>query len=81
MQTSASSGTQMKIITYVLPTVFFFVLYNMPSGLMVYWISTNIITAAQQYYNTKIKRPQQKKAQEEQQQSQKARKAKPAKAK
>ena len=41
----------MKMMTYMLPIVFFFVLYNMPSGLLVYWIVTNVLTAGQQYVN------------------------------
>ena len=55
MQSPGSSGGQAKMIQYMLPIVFFFVLYNMPSGLLVYWITTNILTGAQQYYSTKIK--------------------------
>ena len=55
MQSPSSGGGQTKMIQYMLPIVFFFVLYNMPSGLLVYWITTNILTGAQQYYSTKIK--------------------------
>ncbi|MFP4066157.1 MAG: membrane protein insertase YidC [Spirochaetaceae bacterium] len=55
MQSPSASTQQMRMITYVLPIVFFFVLYNMPSGLLVYWITTNILTAGQQYYNNKVK--------------------------
>jgi YidC/Oxa1 family membrane protein insertase len=43
------------MIQYMLPIVFFFVLYNMPSGLLVYWITTNVLTGAQQFYNVRIK--------------------------
>ncbi|MDR0290160.1 MAG: membrane protein insertase YidC [Treponema sp.] len=39
---------QMKMMLYVMPIVFFFVLYNMPSGLLVYWIFSNVLTMAQQ---------------------------------
>jgi YidC/Oxa1 family membrane protein insertase len=42
------SNTQMKMMLYVMPIVFFFVLYNMPSGLLVYWIFSNILTMVQQ---------------------------------
>jgi YidC/Oxa1 family membrane protein insertase len=49
MQTpQASSQGNMKMITYMLPIVFFFVLYDVPSGLLLYWISTNILTVLQQ---------------------------------
>ena len=51
MQTPQASAGNMKMMTYMLPIVFFFVLYNMPSGLLVYWIVTNVLTAGQQYFN------------------------------
>jgi len=56
--TGATAATgQMKMMTYMLPVVFFFVLYNMPSGLLVYWIVTNVLTAGQQYFNKIKKHP------------------------
>ncbi|MDR2468532.1 MAG: membrane protein insertase YidC [Spirochaetaceae bacterium] len=42
------SNAQMKMMLYVMPIVFFFVLYNVPSGLLVYWIMSNILTMIQQ---------------------------------
>jgi YidC/Oxa1 family membrane protein insertase len=51
------SNAQMKMMQYGLPAVFFFILYNVPSGLLVYWIFSNVITAGQQYYYNKIKKP------------------------
>jgi YidC/Oxa1 family membrane protein insertase len=48
-QTPDQAGnSQMKIMLYVLPIVFFFVLYNVPSGLLVYWILSNVLTMVQQ---------------------------------
>jgi YidC/Oxa1 family membrane protein insertase len=38
----------MKIMLYVMPLVFFFILYNMPSGLLVFWIMSNVFTLVQQ---------------------------------
>ncbi|MGM0675144.1 MAG: membrane protein insertase YidC [Spirochaetota bacterium] len=55
MQSPGASTQQMRMITYFLPIVFFFVLYNMPSGLLVYWIVTNVLTAGQQYFNNRAK--------------------------
>jgi YidC/Oxa1 family membrane protein insertase len=52
---SSGSNSQMKMMTYALPIVFFFILYNMPSGLLVYWIFSNVLTAGQQYYNNTLK--------------------------
>lgn len=57
MQQPQANASQMKMMTYMMPIVFFFVLYNMPSGLLVYWIVTNVLTVGQQYYNNKIKKP------------------------
>jgi YidC/Oxa1 family membrane protein insertase len=46
----AQSGTQQKIFKYLLPAFIFFVLYNMPAGLLVYMILTNVTTGLQQYW-------------------------------
>lgn len=49
--TGQSSG-QMKMMTMGMPVMFFFIMYNMPSGLLVYWILQNVITTGQQFaYN------------------------------
>jgi YidC/Oxa1 family membrane protein insertase len=45
----ASTG-QMKFMQYGMPVMFFFMLYNMPSGLLVYWIFSNVLTVGQQYF-------------------------------
>jgi YidC/Oxa1 family membrane protein insertase len=42
------SNTQMKMMLYIMPIVFFFVLYNVPSGLLIYWIFSNLFTLVQQ---------------------------------
>ncbi|MDR0670608.1 MAG: membrane protein insertase YidC [Treponema sp.] len=48
-QTPDQQGnSQMKIMLYALPIIFFFVLYDVPSGLLVYWIMSNILTMVQQ---------------------------------
>ncbi|MFP4330182.1 MAG: membrane protein insertase YidC [Alkalispirochaetaceae bacterium] len=49
MQNSTAQSTgQMKFMQYGLPVMFFFILYNMPSGLLVYWIFSNLLTLGQQ---------------------------------
>lgn len=53
---TASSGGQMKIMMTALPVVFFFILYNVPSGLLVYWIFSNLLTSGQQYYYMRVKK-------------------------
>ncbi|MDR2481940.1 MAG: membrane protein insertase YidC [Spirochaetaceae bacterium] len=48
-QTPDQQGnTQMKFMLYAMPVIFFFVLYNVPAGLLVYWIMSNILTMIQQ---------------------------------
>ncbi|MDR2501452.1 MAG: membrane protein insertase YidC [Treponema sp.] len=41
-------NAQMKMMLYVMPLIFFFILYNVPSGLLLYWIMTNILSLVQQ---------------------------------
>ena len=55
------SNSQMKMMLYVMPITFFFVLYNVPSGLLVYWIFSNVLTLVQQVIINKYnmaKKPQ-----------------------
>jgi YidC/Oxa1 family membrane protein insertase len=54
MQSStAQSSGQMKFMQFGLPVMFFFILYNMPSGLLVYWIFSNLLTLGQQMFINK----------------------------
>ena len=54
---SAASGQagMMKFMTYGMPLIFFFILDNAPSGLLVYWSATNIISIGSQVYVNKKK--------------------------
>ena len=59
------SNAQMKMMLYVLPIVFFFILYDVPSGLLLYWIFSNLLTLVQQiiinkYFLPKIKQEEAK---------------------
>jgi YidC/Oxa1 family membrane protein insertase len=57
-QPAGGQTSQMKIMTYGIPIIFFFMLYAMPSGLMVYWCVQNILTVFQQsYVNKHFKKP------------------------
>ena len=48
-QTPDQQGnSQMKMMLYVMPIVFFFILYDVPSGLLIYWIFSNVLTMVQQ---------------------------------
>jgi YidC/Oxa1 family membrane protein insertase len=42
------ANSQMKMMLYVMPVMFFFILYNVPSGLTVYWIMSNLLSLIQQ---------------------------------
>jgi YidC/Oxa1 family membrane protein insertase len=53
-QTPDQQGnSQMKIMLYAMPIVFFFILYDVPSGLTVYWIMTNLFSMLQQLFINK----------------------------
>ncbi|HNP93145.1 MAG TPA: membrane protein insertase YidC [Rectinema sp.] len=41
-------ANQMKLMMYGMPIMFFFILYDVPAGLLIYWITNNILTIAQQ---------------------------------
>jgi YidC/Oxa1 family membrane protein insertase len=51
---TAQSGAQMKLMTYVLPIVFLFILYDMPSGLVLYWTVQNVLSIFQQLYINRL---------------------------
>lgn len=44
----------MKFMMYGMPLIFFFIFYNAPSGLLIYWISSNLLTLVQQIIINKI---------------------------
>ena len=47
--TPQTMGDQtMKILNYLMPIMFVFILWNIPSGLQLYWIAVNIMGIAQQ---------------------------------
>ena len=49
MQTpNTSTSKNMKMMQYFMPIFFFFILYNAPAGLLLYWTLTNVFTAVQQ---------------------------------
>jgi YidC/Oxa1 family membrane protein insertase len=48
-QTPDQKGNaQMKMMLYAMPVIFFFILYDVPSGLLLYWIMSNLLTMVQQ---------------------------------
>lgn len=47
-QSNSQQASQMKLMMYGMPIMFFFILYDVPSGLLIYWIVNNILTIVQQ---------------------------------
>jgi YidC/Oxa1 family membrane protein insertase len=47
-QSSTPTDKNMALMTYAMPIVFFFILYNMPSGLVLYWTAQNLLGIVQQ---------------------------------
>lgn len=45
---TGQTGMTMKFMTYGMPIMFFFIFYNAPSGLLLYWITSNIFQMGQQ---------------------------------
>ncbi|MBF0398388.1 MAG: membrane protein insertase YidC, partial [Desulfobacterales bacterium] len=52
MTPQAGDPTQAKIMMWM-PIIFTFIFINFPSGLVLYWLVSNIISIIQQYYTTK----------------------------
>ena len=53
--TQSGQAGMMKLMTYGMPIIFFFILYNAPSGLLLYWTVMNFISIIQQVYVNKKK--------------------------
>ena len=56
--TTSSQGSNkgmMWFMTYGMPILFFFILYNAPSGLLIYWSMSNLLSIIQQIYTNKKK--------------------------
>ena len=55
--TAGQSAMQMKMMMYGMPILFFFLFYNAPSGLLIYWTVSNLIQLGQQLFiNASIKK-------------------------
>lgn len=51
---ATQQNSSMKFMMYGMPLMFFFVFYNAPSGLLVYWICSNLLTLVQQVIINKM---------------------------
>ncbi|MEL3908666.1 MAG: membrane protein insertase YidC [Treponemataceae bacterium] len=54
MPQSKEMQSTMFMMMYIMPAMFFFMLYNAPSGLFVYWIVSNIFMTFQQFITNRI---------------------------
>lgn len=52
--TSAQQNSSMKFMMYGMPLMFFFLFYNAPAGLLIYWTFSNILTLGQQIVINKM---------------------------
>ena len=43
-----------KAFVYMMPVMLIFFMYNMPSGLILYWTMINILTIVQQYFQNRF---------------------------
>jgi YidC/Oxa1 family membrane protein insertase len=53
---ASQQGGQMKMFTYIMPVLMFFLLYETPSGLVLYWTIQNILSVFQQLYINSVNR-------------------------
>ncbi|NLK46712.1 MAG: membrane protein insertase YidC [Treponema sp.] len=58
--TQQTSNPSMKYMFYAMPLIFFFVIYNSPSGLILYWTLSNLLQLVQQIIINKIVKEKQK---------------------
>jgi YidC/Oxa1 family membrane protein insertase len=56
---ATQSGMTGKFMMYGMPIMFFFILYNAPAGLLLYWMVMNVISVGQQVYMNKKRKKQQ----------------------
>jgi YidC/Oxa1 family membrane protein insertase len=54
---AGANASSMKMMMYGMPIMFFFILYNAPSGLLVYWIFSNVFSLFQQMYTNRHLKP------------------------
>ena len=56
MVTGAQSNPQMKMMVWIMPVIIFFLAYQFPSALSLYWVYGNIFTIAQSFILQKLDR-------------------------
>ena len=48
--TGASQSEQQKLIANIMPVMFGFIFYSLPSGLVLYWLTSTLVTGAMQFF-------------------------------
>jgi YidC/Oxa1 family membrane protein insertase len=61
-----TSDPKQAMITYAMPVIFGVISWNMPSGILIYWVTTNVWSIGQQYIVNKFVKKEFKKAEEKQ---------------
>ncbi len=61
-----TTDPKQAMITYAMPVVFGVISWNMPSGILIYWVTTNIWSIGQQYIVNKLVKKEFKKSEEKQ---------------
>ena len=47
---SSSQTEQQKLITNIMPVMFGFIFYSLPSGLVLYWLTSTLVTSSMQFF-------------------------------
>jgi YidC/Oxa1 family membrane protein insertase len=61
-----TTDPKQTMITYAMPLVFGVISWNMPSGILIYWVTTNVWSIGQQYIVNRFVKKEFKKAEEKQ---------------
>jgi YidC/Oxa1 family membrane protein insertase len=48
--TGASQSEQQKLIANIMPVMFGFIFYSLPSGLVLYWLTSTLVTSTMQFF-------------------------------
>jgi YidC/Oxa1 family membrane protein insertase len=61
-----TTDPKQAMITYAMPVIFGVISWNMPSGILIYWVTTNVWSIGQQYIVNRFVKKEFKKAEEKQ---------------
>jgi len=56
-----TTDPKQSFITYLMPVVFGAISWNMPSGILIYWVTTNVWSIGQQYFVNRLVKKEKKK--------------------